>query len=567
MNSARPRGHAAIAALLAATIVLLSAGSGLAQQAPLVRIPFPQEDGSLTPYTFELGYPLVTLVYDTLTWRDANGVPRPWLARSIRRGDRGLTVTVDLRRGVRWQDGRPLTAGDVVFTFAYMGRRPHPRFTPQLRDIESVRAADADTVVFTLERPSLGFIDQPLADVPILPRHLWQGVTSDRLAPRGLPVGSGPYRLVEHREGELYRFEANRRYFRGEPGARAIEVPIIRRPEATFEALRERRVDAVPVSVPADARGLAAVDVELAGGISYIGTVLMFNLARPPFDRPEVRRAVARALDLGRITRAAAGGELQGAAPADRGYLHPRSPWAASSLLHRFQPQAARTDFAELGVPPITVLAPRNDPTRVEAGRQVVLALRRAGAIARLRELGPTALARAVGQDEFAPTFQAAIWSAPPLASYDPAFVHALFGDPATTRLNYPGYGSEPFERLARAVSSAATLAARRRAVDRELRLLARDLPVVPLFFGAGAFAYRPAAYDAWVFVRGTGILDKRSFLPGRSRPGAAPPVLDPRDEPEGDDGPPLLPFLLAGGGLLAAAAVWRVVAGVRARQ
>ncbi len=558
--------HTAIAVLLGAALALLSPGGALAQRAELVRIPFPQEDGSLTPYTFELGYPLVTLIYDTLTWRDTGGVPRPWLARSIRRGEGGLTVTVELRRGVRWHDGRPLTADDVAFTFGYVARRPHPRFTPQLRDVESVEAVDRDTVVFRLERPSLGFSDQPLADVPILPRHLWEGVGPGGLAPTGLPVGSGPYRLVEHREGELYRFEANRRYFRGEPGARAIEVPIIRRPQATFDALRERRVDAVPVSVPADARGLRGVDVAVAEGTSYVGTVLMLNVARPPFDRLEVRRAVAQALDLGRITRASAGGELRGAAPADRGYLHPDSPWAASSVLHRFRPEAARIAFAELGVPPITVLVPRNDPTRVEAGRQVVLALRRAGASARLRELQPAALARAVGQDGSAPGFEAAIWSAPPLASYDPAFLQALFGDPASTPLNYPGYSSERFERLARAVSSAGTVRARRRAVDRELRLLARDLPVIPLFFGAGAFAYRPAAYDAWEFVRGAGILDKRSFLPRRGRPAAAPPVVDPRDEGEGDDGLSLLPFLLAGGALLALAAAWRLVSGVTAR-
>ncbi len=40
-----------------------------------VRIPFPGDDGRLTPYTFELGYPLVTLIYDTLMWRDRGGAP------------------------------------------------------------------------------------------------------------------------------------------------------------------------------------------------------------------------------------------------------------------------------------------------------------------------------------------------------------------------------------------------------------------------------------------------------------------------------------------------------------
>jgi hypothetical protein len=58
-----------------------STGAAPAQTKDVVRIPFPQDDGSLTPYTFTFGYPLVTLVYDTLMWRDESGTPRPWLAR------------------------------------------------------------------------------------------------------------------------------------------------------------------------------------------------------------------------------------------------------------------------------------------------------------------------------------------------------------------------------------------------------------------------------------------------------------------------------------------------------
>ena len=72
----------------------------------------------------------MSLVYDTLTWRDAEGIPRPWLASSVDRDETGRHVFVRLRPRLRWQDGRPLTAADVVFTYRYMAARPHPRFTP-----------------------------------------------------------------------------------------------------------------------------------------------------------------------------------------------------------------------------------------------------------------------------------------------------------------------------------------------------------------------------------------------------------------------------------------------------
>ena len=177
-----------------------------------VRIPFPEEDGTLTPYTFEVGYQLMSLLYDTVMWRDAEGVPRPWLAESVTRSGDGRTVTIRLRDGIRWQDGQPLTASDVGFTFDV---RPTPTpVHPQLDDIELVEVVDERTVVITLRRPALGFFDQPLSDLPILPRHLG-GFAAGPLAHPWAPVGSGPYELVDRRPGESYVFRANPDYFRG----------------------------------------------------------------------------------------------------------------------------------------------------------------------------------------------------------------------------------------------------------------------------------------------------------------------------------------------------------------
>jgi peptide/nickel transport system substrate-binding protein len=178
--------------------------------------------------------------------------------------------------------------------------------------------------------------------------------------------------------------------------------------------------------------------------------------------------------------------------------------------------------MATLRLPTIHVLAAENDPARLEAGRQVVLALERAGARATLTKVSSARFSQAIGDTGSAPDFEAAIASTPPLASYDPGFLAALFGsDPHRAPLNSTGYRSQAFDALAELVASAPDRQARRDAVRAELRLLASDLPVTPLFFSQGAYAYRPAIYDGWVFVKGTGILDKRSFLPAQGGPTA----------------------------------------------
>ena len=486
-----------------------------AAPAPLVRLPFPREDGSLTPYTFELGYPLVTLVYDTLLWRDNQGVAQPWLAHSVTTSPDSKKVTIQLEKGARWQDGVLVTAADVAFTFAYVGSHPHPRFTPELEAVKGVQAPDDATVVITLRHPSPGFPDQPLADMPILPAHLWHSLPAGKLAPDGLPVGSGPYRLVEHIPSQSYRFEANAGYFRGPPAVQTVEVPIITDADQTFAALEQDRVDMVPVSIPAAQVPRFGLGFQFAKGASYLGTVVMFNVRQAPFDRPAVRQALARALDLDRIRRAVGDGVA-----ADRGYLHPDSPWAATDVLHTFDQAAAGSALAGLNLGPITVLAPDNDPDTAEAGRQVALAWQRAGLTADVKKVGRDALAHAVGEDGSQPTFSVAMTSAPALASYDPDALRLVFGsDPRAAQLNFSGYRSPAFDDLAARVAATPDPSARRAAVAQELRLLATDLPVVPLFFSNGSFAYRPAIFAGWTFVKGTGILDKRSFLAGSSSP------------------------------------------------
>ena len=123
-------------------------------------------------------------------------------------------------------------------------------------------------------------------------------------------------------------------------------------------------------------------------------------------------------------------------------------------------------------------------------------------------------------------------------------------------------------------MAAAPTRAARRRAVAAELRLLARDLPVIPLVFPPGSFAYRPAAYAGWAFVEGSGIFEKRSFVseraPGRGTQaggggGAAAnaPIGDPVDR-AADGGGSTLPWVLGGGGLLLAIVAGGILAGSR---
>jgi hypothetical protein len=229
-------------------------------------------------------------------------------------------------------------------------------------------------------------------------------------------------------------------------------------------------------------------------------------------------------------------------------------------MLHRVDRAAARLAFAEQGIGAFRVAAPRNDPVRLETGKRVVRALRGVGARARLVELSPGGLDRVLGRRQAPASFDIAVVGIPALASYDPAFLRVIFGDPSIASLNDGGYRSDSFDALAARAASARTVAERRAIVGQQLRLLARELPAVPVLFGGGTIVYRPTTYDRWVGIRGTGILDKRSFLRGQTaRTAGAARAADPRDltDETDDQGFSLVPVIIGFAVLLLAGCAW----------
>jgi peptide/nickel transport system substrate-binding protein len=231
-----------------------SAGCGSASRAPdasRLTIALPADAGPLNPY---LGAPegLLNLVYDKL-FEPSPFVdrPTPSLAESARQID-DLTWIVTVRDGVTWHDGRPLTAADVQFTYEYYRDGPatrhghHVSAVPQVDRIELVGEREV-RMVCAYPCPTLEAVT--MADLPILPRHIWAGVTEPRQL-TSLPVGSGPYRLVEYQSGRIYRFEANDGYFLGRPLVRELVMPVVPDMSATFVALRTGELDAAARPVP-----------------------------------------------------------------------------------------------------------------------------------------------------------------------------------------------------------------------------------------------------------------------------------------------------------------------------
>ncbi len=165
---------------------------------------------SLNPFILK-GLPAnpVTLTYDRLMVPslDEAGVLYGLVAESVAYPEDFAWITFKLRPQARWHDGEPVTAEDVVFSFTALRADGLPIYRFGFGDVAKVEALDTHRVRFTIARRGNRQLVAQLAEMPVLPKHYWQG-TDESGKPRDLgettlepPLTSGPYRVGEVKHG------------------------------------------------------------------------------------------------------------------------------------------------------------------------------------------------------------------------------------------------------------------------------------------------------------------------------------------------------------------------------
>ena len=131
--------------------------------------------------------------------------------------DAGKVWTFHIRSGVTWQDGAPLTAHDVAFTYNYVINNHLSNYTSYTNFISSVTAPNDNTVVFTCTRPKANMLDM---SVYIVPQHIWGAIPGQTVADyeNSVPiVGSGPFQLTQYKRDGYAVMTANTNYWAGAP--------------------------------------------------------------------------------------------------------------------------------------------------------------------------------------------------------------------------------------------------------------------------------------------------------------------------------------------------------------
>jgi len=313
------------------------------------------------------------LVTDSLVQYDARLDLQPMLATSWEISPDGRTVTFELRDGVRWHDGAPVTARDVVFTVE-KSREPATEaksFLAGFQDLVRVEALDDLTVRAEYSKSYADFMEA--WTVPIIPEHL-AGREPELLKSEFArhPVGCGPFRFVRYEPGQEIVFEANDDYWGGKPAIEGVTLQVIPDERTAYQALL--RGDLHLLSVPPDiwAEAEASRDADRLGRLLFYRLTVWYiawnqDGSHEAFTDPRVRRAMLLALDREPFAEKVLGGLGKAASTT----YHPDSVWADPGIVPLpYDPEEASRLLDEAGWQD-----PDGDGIRERRGRPLELTL------------------------------------------------------------------------------------------------------------------------------------------------------------------------------------------------
>lgn len=356
---------------LAITVALLggvAAAPAFAQENSVLRYAiWSNPNGTFHPSLYFTDYDraIIFNVYGRLVTLDEKQGYVPSLAKSFEYSADGKSLTLKLRDDVKWHDGEPFTAADVVFTYTAIASGDYPLDTPafaaQLEGFEAynsgaaetisgITSPDDQTVTFTFKAPYAAALAH-FADRPVLAKHVWESTPVAQWAEATdllrNPIGTGPYKFSEFVSDQYVSLVRNDDYFGGAPKIETLIFKVTNAQTAQTELLNGE-LDIAELSSwnQGDLRTYEDNGAKIIEQTGVGGQYLTLDNTDTRLADPRVRQALIHAINRQGIVDSV----LYGHGIVFNSNAHPDSPYYPTDLdTYPYDPAKAEELLAAAG--------------------------------------------------------------------------------------------------------------------------------------------------------------------------------------------------------------------------
>ncbi|MGH3472962.1 MAG: ABC transporter substrate-binding protein [Nocardioidaceae bacterium] len=426
------------------------------------------------------------------------------------------TLVYTLRSGVKWSDGKPFTANDVVFTFNLLKHDPALDTTGVWAELKSLHAS-GDKVTFTLKSPDVPFAST-ISQVPIVPQHLWASVKKPDTYPNTKPVGTGPFTLKSFAPTQ-YTLAKNTGYWQASKIAPSeVNFPAQSSNQSTNQLdVSSGKFDWSYNYLPDVQQTYVSKDASIR---SYWfppgGTIGLFlNLTKAPYNNVNFRKGLSYSLDRTTIAKKAVNGYMDAASlsglilPNLKQWLDPSLPNEGNVAQNL---SAAKASFAKAGYTvqggklakggkqaAMTLVMPNNFTDWVAAAKEVSTELGAVGIKVTLDLPQYTQYESEIG----AGTFDAAMGgfggSGSPYTDFNNA-LNSVFATPIHTPTvnNFERFKSPQVDQALAKLAGATSMAQQREATYALEHVMYTQVPIVLMYYGGSWGLFSTAHFKGW---------------------------------------------------------------------
>ncbi|MDQ2847248.1 MAG: ABC transporter substrate-binding protein [Actinomycetota bacterium] len=457
------------------------------------------------------------LIYEPLVFiSPIDSTPTAFLAAKFSKVSASdLEVTV--RDGVKWSDGKPFTAADVVFTFNLLKKFPAVDIKGVWAFLKSVTASGSK-VSFTLKQPSLPFMDTILS-VPIVSEHQWSAVPDPAKYADAKPIGTGPYVVKSYTPSEI-KLAKNPSYWQANKvaadeidypvGATAASASALQVTSGTYDWVYSFLPDVQKTYIDPDPKNRTYYFPP--GGV----IALYLNLTKKPYSNVDFRKGVSLSLNRSSIARKAVNGYLDQASttglilPNLKKYLDPSIPNQGMVSQNK---DAALAAFGKAGYTmkgdkltgadgsqaAFTMLVPNGFTDWQQAAVEVQQELAAVGIAVKIDNPQYAQYSKTIGSGDFDAAFGGFGGSGNAYTDYNNA-LNSAFAAPIGTQTvnNFERFKDPSVDKALQTLATSTDNKAQLTATYSLEKIMMEQVPIVPMYYGGSWGLFKIDKFTGW---------------------------------------------------------------------